>query len=69
MESACSNMERVKNPERNVPIAVIAATVAIGVFSILYTTVIQGLVPNTVLAQSNAPFGEACAYMLSLITI
>ena len=56
-------MERVKNPERNVPIAVIAATVAIGVFSILYTTVIQGIVPNTVLAQSNAPFGEACAYM------
>ena len=63
LESACSNMERVKNPERNVPIAVIAATVAIGVFSILYTTVIQGIVPNTVLAQSNAPFGEACAYM------
>lgn len=57
------SMERVKNPERNVPIAVIAATVAIGVFSILYTTVIQGIVPNAVLAQSNAPFGEACAYM------
>lgn len=63
LESACSNMERVKNPERNVPIAVIAATVVIGVFSILYTTVIQGIVPNAVLAQSNAPFGEACAYM------
>lgn len=63
LESACSNMERVKNPERNVPIAVIAATVAIGAFSILYTTVIQGIVPNTVLAQSNAPFGDACAYM------
>lgn len=63
LESACSNMERVKNPERNVPIAVIAATVAIGVFSILYATVIQGIVPNAVLAQSNAPFGDACAYM------
>lgn len=63
LESACSNMERVKNPERNVPIAVIAATVAIGAFSILYTTVIQGIVPNSVLAQSTAPFGDACAYM------
>lgn len=63
LESACSNMERVKNPERNVPIAVIKATVAIGVFSILYATVIQGIVPNAVLAQSNAPFGDACAYM------
>jgi len=37
--------------------------VAIGIFSILYTTVIQGIVPNSVLARSNAPFGEACAYM------
>lgn len=63
LESACSNMDRVVNPRRNVPIAVISATAIIGLFSIIYTTVIQGIVPNSVLSGSNAPFGDAFAYM------
>ena len=63
LESACSNMDRVVNPRRNVPIAVISATAIIGLFSIIYTTVIQGIVPNSVLSVSNAPFGDAFAYM------
>lgn len=64
LESACSNMEKVENPHKNVPIAVTVATVIIGIFSIAYTTIIQGIVPNEVLAESNAPFGVAMAYML-----
>lgn len=63
LESACSNMDRVENPRKNVPVAVISATIIIGIFSIIYTTVIQGIVPNSVLSVSNAPFGDAFAYM------
>lgn len=63
LESACSNMDCVVNPRRNVPIAVISATAIIGLFSIIYTTVIQGIVSNSVLSVSNAPFGDAFAYM------
>lgn len=62
-ESACSNMDCVENPTRNVPIAVILATAFIGIFSIAYTTVIQGIVPNDQLAVSNGPFGLAFATM------
>lgn len=63
LESACSNMDRVENPRKNVPVAVISSTIIIGIFSIIYTTVIQGIVPNSVLSVSNAPFGDAFAYM------
>lgn len=62
-ESACSNMDRVENPERNVPIAVMLATGFIGIFSIIYTTIIQGIVPNELLAVSNGPFGLAFSCM------
>ena len=67
LETACSNMDKVQNPQRNVPIAVMAATIGIGVFSLIYTTVIQGIVPNEVLSASNAPFGDAFTYMFGAL--
>lgn len=53
----------MENPRKNVPVAVMSATAIIGLFSIIYTTVIQGIVPNSVLSISNAPFGDAFTYM------
>ncbi|AOR69638.1 putrescine-ornithine antiporter [Burkholderia stabilis] len=65
LESACANSDAVENPERNVPIAVLGGTVASAIFYIVSTNVIAGIVPNAILAASNAPFGIAFATMFT----
>jgi putrescine:ornithine antiporter len=57
LESACANMDAVENPKRNVPIAVLGGTLGVGLIYILSTSVMQGIVPNSALLNSNAPFG------------
>ncbi len=57
IESACSNSQAVDNPEKNVPIAIMTATICVAIIYISSTNVIAGIVPNAELAQSNAPFG------------
>jgi putrescine:ornithine antiporter len=57
LESACANSDAVENPERNVPIAVLLATVGVAIIYIASTSVIAGIVPNADLANSTAPFG------------
>lgn len=64
-ESAVSNSDAVENPEKNVPIAVLAATLGAAAVYIVSTNVIQGIVPGAELVNSNAPFGVAFAHMFS----
>lgn len=56
MESACANADAVENPEKNVPIAVLAGTLGAAVIYIFSTNVAAGIIPNADLAASNAPF-------------
>jgi len=57
LESACANMDAVDNPKKNVPIAVLGGTLGVGLIYILSTNVMQGIIPNAELLNSNAPFG------------
>lgn len=57
LESACANAEAVDNPEKNVPKAVMCATLGVAVIYILSTNVAAGIVNNEALVNSTAPFG------------
>lgn len=57
LESACANSDAVENPQKNVPIVVMAATIGVAIIYIASTNIIAGIVPNTELVTSNAPFG------------
>jgi len=65
MESASQNASAVENPKRDVPLACLFGTLGAAVVYILSTTVIQGIVPNADLANSNGPFGLAFAQMFN----
>lgn len=65
LESAAVNMDKVENPKKNLPIAVIGGTIGAVILYILSTNVIQGIVPNADLANSTAPFGLAFAHMFN----
>ena len=65
IESAGANSGTVENPKRNVPLACMLATVFSAATYIASTTVIQGIIPNDVLAKSDSPFGLVFAQMFS----
>jgi len=65
MESAAQNSDAVENPKRDVPLACMFGTLGAGVVYVLSTTVIQGIVPNAELAESNAPFALAYAQVFN----
>lgn len=65
MESAAQNSDAVENPKRNVPLACMFGTLGAAVIYVLSTTVIQGIVPNKMLADSTGPFGLAYEYMFT----
>lgn len=65
LESACANSDAIDNPEKNVPIAVMAATIGVAIIYIVSTNIIAGIVPNAELVQSNAPFGLVFAQMFT----
>ncbi len=65
LESAAANTGRVENPKKNVPIAIMAGTLIVGVLYIVSTSVIAGIVPGNKLANSSAPFGLAFASMFN----
>ena len=65
MESAAQNSSVVENPKRDVPLACLLGTLGVAAIYILSTTVIQGIVPNAVLAGSTGPFGLAYVQMFS----
>lgn len=63
LESACANSDSVGNPERNVPLAVIAATLFTAFIYIVSTNLCAGIVPNAAILTSDAPFGVVYASM------
>ncbi len=63
LETACANSDTVENPEKNVPIAVLAGTMLAGACYTTSTAIIGGLVPYQDLMVSGAPFGLAYASM------
>lgn len=63
LETACANSDTVENPEKNVPIAVLAGTLLAGACYTTSTAIIGGLVPYQELMNSGAPFGLAYATM------
>ena len=63
LETACANSDTVENPEKNVPIAVMAGTLLAGFCYTTSTAIIGGLVPYTELMKAGAPFGLAYAAM------
>ncbi|WP_305832078.1 putrescine-ornithine antiporter [Photobacterium leiognathi] len=65
IESAGANSGTVENPERNVPLACMLATVFSAATYIASTTVIQGIIPNDILAKSDSPFGLVFAQMFN----
>jgi putrescine:ornithine antiporter len=65
LESACANTHAVENPKRDVPIAVMFATLICAFFYIVSTSIVQGMIPGSVLANSTAPFGLAFAHMFN----
>lgn len=67
LESASANMDTVENPKKNIPIACLGGTIGVAVIYIMSTGIMQGIVPNDILANSNAPFGTAFATMFNPI--
>ncbi len=65
LETACANMDAVENPQKSVPIAVLFGTLGCAIVYILSTSVMQGMLPNDVIAAADAPFGVAFAYMFN----
>ena len=65
LESACANSEAVDNPEKNVPKAVLGATLGVATIYILSTNIAAGIVGNAELVQSTAPFGLVFATMFN----
>ncbi|WP_419208601.1 putrescine-ornithine antiporter [Photobacterium leiognathi subsp. mandapamensis] len=65
IESVGANSGTVENPERNVPLACMLATVFSAATYIASTTVIQGIIPNDILAKSDSPFGLVFAQMFN----
>ncbi|WP_225639384.1 cadaverine/lysine antiporter [Candidatus Profftia sp. (ex Adelges kitamiensis)] len=56
VESAVVNINIVKNPKRNIPIATILGTLLAGIIYISATQVIFGIYPASMIASSGAPF-------------
>lgn len=65
LESACANSDAVENPEKNVPIAVLGATIGVAIIYIVSTNIMAGIVPNAELAKSDAPFGLVFSVMFN----
>ena len=65
MESACANYEKVENPEKSVPVAVLGGTLLCAVIYIISTNVMFGILPAQKIFESSAPFGLAFSAMFN----
>lgn len=59
VESATTPAESVKNPNQTIPRALIVGTLIVAIVYIFSSTMIMGIVPPQILAQSKAPFADA----------
>ena len=59
LECATVPADHVKDPEKTIPRATLLGTVIAGVFYIVCTSVVMGIIPADTLAHSNAPFADA----------
>lgn len=59
MEGAAVATDRVKNPHKNVPRAIVGGVVGVAVLYLAGTLAVQGTIPQHELAQSSAPFADA----------
>ena len=59
IESAAVSAGVIENPKRNIPLATLIGLGLSAVVYVLSSTVIMGIIPNTELQQSHAPFAEA----------
>jgi APA family basic amino acid/polyamine antiporter len=59
MEGAAVATDRVRDPQRNVPRAIVAGVAGVGVLYLAATLAVQGTLPQETLAQSSAPFADA----------
>jgi basic amino acid/polyamine antiporter, APA family len=65
MESAAVATNRVRDPERNVPRAIIGGVAGVAVLYLAGTLAVQGTVPQARLAESGAPFADAAQAIFS----
>ncbi|HET8778213.1 MAG TPA: amino acid permease [Candidatus Limnocylindria bacterium] len=59
MEGAAVATNRVRDPERNVPRAIVVGVAGVAVLYLAGTLAVQGTVPQARLAESGAPFADA----------
>ena len=59
MEGAAVATDRVRDPRRNVPRAIVAGVAGVGLLYLAATLAVQGTLPQDTLAQSSAPFADA----------
>ncbi|EFR43355.1 putrescine-ornithine antiporter [Dialister micraerophilus] len=57
LETACANAERVENPHKNIPRAILFGITLAALCYIVTTNIMFGIVPASELANSSAPFG------------
>ena len=77
LESAAVAVEVIENPRRNLPIAALGGVIIAAIIYMVSCTVLMGIVPAKVLAESSAPFalvakvifGPAFATLLIFTTI
>jgi APA family basic amino acid/polyamine antiporter len=63
LECATVPADHVKDPEKTIPRATMLGTIIAGVFYIICTSVVMGIIPADALAKSNAPFADAAALL------
>jgi basic amino acid/polyamine antiporter, APA family len=61
MEGAAVATDRVRDPRRTVPRAIVGGVLGVSVLYLAGTLAVQGTAPQDVLAESSAPFSDAAA--------
>jgi len=63
MESVCIAARDVRNPHRTIPIATLLGTALAGVATVIACMTVVGLLPQSQLIASHAPFADAAAHL------
>lgn len=58
-ENAAAPVDKIKDPQRTIPRALIAATIVVATLYLLTSSAILALLPVDVASQSNSPFADA----------